>query len=196
MTFMACLNPLNMKNYILYSLPLFFLALTQCTDDPIPNESELITTVNLYFQSVDLKDSVKLSFFDPDGDGGISGTYAQSKAFLNNTHYNLDIELLNESETPVENITEEIHDEKEAHQFFFIPQDTSLLNFQYRDFDANGDPVGLKMLMQTKGKGNASFQLILRHEPDKKAPGVISGSPTNAGGETDIELHFSGIAIQ
>jgi hypothetical protein len=35
-----------------------------------------------------------------------------------------------------------------------------------------------------------SLTIILRHEPDKSAPGVSEGDIANAGGETDIQLNF------
>jgi hypothetical protein len=34
------------------------------------------------------------------------------------------------------------------------------------------------------------LKITLRHEPNKKASGVVGGSITNAGGETDIEVSF------
>ena len=97
--------------------------------------------------------------------------------------------LLNESETPAEDITIEIQEEDDEHQFFFSSDDAT---FAYTDQDGNGNPVGLTFDMTTGSTSNssASMTVILRHEPDKAGAGVSAGDITNAGGETDIEVTF------
>ena len=96
------------------------LLFTGCKkDDPvIPNEEEVITTLNYTLIPSDGGTPVVLSFQDLDGDGGdppviTGGTLAM------NTTYNGSLELLNETETPPGDITEEVEEEADEHQFFF-----------------------------------------------------------------------------
>ena len=169
---------------LLISIALIFSA---CKPDPVdPHEEELITTV-IYTLTPDGGGStVTLTWKDLDGDGGdpaviTGGTLAA------NTTYTGAIELLNESETPAEDITEEIMEEDEEHQFFF-QTDIADLTIAYNDVDADNNPVGLSSILTTGAAGTGSITIILRHEPAKDATGVSDGDITNAGGETDIEV--------
>ena len=101
-------------NYFLFlALPLL---LTSCDkDDPvIPNEEELITTVNYTLTSSDGQDVVLLSFVDLDGDGENQPTI-MGGTLSANTVYTGSIELLNEAESPAEDITEEVQEEDDEH---------------------------------------------------------------------------------
>ena len=97
--------------------------------------------------------------------------------------------MLNESESPAENVTEEIEQEKEEHQFFF-QLSANNASIDYDDVDADGNPVGLLTSVQTDSTGHNMLTVTLRHEPNKNANGVSNGDITNAGGETDIEVMF------
>jgi hypothetical protein len=97
--------------------------------------------------------------------------------------------MLNETVTPPENITEEVEEEGEEHQFFFQVS-TAELDITYDDQDANGLPIGIDTNAITAGAGTGSLIITLRHEPNKTADGVSDGQIANAGGETDIEVTF------
>ena len=98
--------------------------------------------------------------------------------------------MLNESESPVEDITLEVNEEAEAHQFFY--QTSGQIAIAYNDTDNNGKPIGLKTVLTTANAGvGQSIKITLRHEPNKGASGVSTGNILNAGGETDIEVNFS-----
>lgn len=159
-------------------------------DDPIiVDDEELITTVTVTLTPQSGGNAVVLNFSDPDGDGGMDpvidgGTLAA------NTTYTAAIVLLNESETPAENITEEIEEEDEDHQFFFATSGGLDLTVAYADADANGNPIGLATTVTTGAASTGEFTVILRHEPMKDAQGVKDGDIANAGGETDIEVNF------
>jgi len=158
-------------------------------DVVIPNEEELITTVNYTLTPVGGGTEVTMTFKDLDGDGGndpviTGGTLAA------NTTYNGTLELLNETESPAEDITEEIEEEDADHQFFFSTT-VSDLSVAYADQDDDGNPVGLETTVTTLGVSSGSMTIILRHEPNKSGTGVAGGAITNAGGETDIELTFN-----
>ncbi len=181
-------------SYIILIISLLFI---QCGDDnPIPNESELITSVNLRFIHQDLSDTVMLSFQDLDGDGGLVGIYKQNHPFKSSSQYVGTIEVLNEAENPAEDITLEIQDEQEVHQFFYLSSDTSRLSIKYDDLDANQFPVGLKTKLTTGLQGVSSLRLLLLHEPDKSKPGVREGNPSMAGGDSDIDINFQNIKVE
>ncbi len=158
--------------------------------EPAPNEEELITTVKLKVKNTLLSsDSTEVVWKDIDGDGGnppVIGTLTLKA----NSFYSGYLTLLDESHAGhTHNITDEINNEKEAHQFFY--QSTgNLSNFTYVDFDANGKPVGLRFSFQTGAAGSATLRIVLRHQPNKSATGVASGDITNAGGTTDVDITF------
>ena len=167
------------------------LFLVSCEkDDPvIPNEEELITTLNYTLTPQGGGDTVILSFQDLDGDGGnapviTSGTLAANQSYTGS------LELLNEAESPAEDITEEIKEEDEEHQFFFLST-ISDLTIAYGDQDADGNPVGLTSTVSTGAAAAGTLTITLIHEPAKSASGVADGAIANASGETDIEVTFS-----
>lgn len=156
---------------------------------PVVNEEEVITTLILTFTDQENAANVfEMRSTDLDGDGG-NAPVITSDPLPNNRAFNLAVRVLNESGDPAEEITEEIEAEDEDHQFFFQPVGTTLL-VNYADADGNGAPVGLINTASTAAPGVGTLTVILRHEPDKTAPGVITGDIMNAGGETDIEVEF------
>ena len=166
------------------------LFITSCKkDDPIiENEEELITTLIYTLTPEAGGDSVVLSFQDLDGDGAMPPTITGGTLGAN-TIYNGSLQLLNESVNPAENITVEVQEEAEEHQFFF-QNNISGLSIAYTDEDENGHPIGLSSKISTTGSGSGTITVTLRHEPNKTAAGVSTGDITNAGGETDIEVTF------
>ena len=175
-------------------IPVFLLSTTllisSCGKDPDPvNEEEVITTLTMTWTPQGSGSPVVFQFRDPDGEGGNAPTIT-SGALAANTTYSVSLELLNETETPAEDITEEILDEGTEHQFFFGLTEGITLTFSYADTDANGAPIGLETTMTTGDAATGKLQVTLRHEPDKGATGVAQGDITNAGGETDIQVEF------
>lgn len=174
-------------------------ALTACKkDDPKPptgggggpiNEQELITTVKLFFTNADSSDQREWIWRDLDGDGG-NPPVITTVSLAANTAYAVRIEVLDESNpNDVEDITEEIEEEADEHQFFFIVTDANT-NIVYTDQDNDGNPLGLATLWTLGNAANGSVTVILRHELDKGAAGVSAGDITNAGGDTDVEITF------
>jgi hypothetical protein len=106
-----------------------------------------------------------------------------------NTTYSGTLKILNETESPAEDITLEIIEEDEDHQFFFSFSN-DIATTTYSDEDSNGNPVGVKFSLLTGTAGSGSFTITLRHEPNKSAENVVSGDITNAGGATDVQVTF------
>lgn len=154
-----------------------------------PNEEELITTLVLTFTDQETPAEVfEVRFTDIDGDGG-NAPVITGDTIPANRAFNLTLQVLNESGATPEDKTPEILAEGVDHQFFFQPVGTTLL-VAYNDADSNGRPIGLTNLATTAAPGEGTLIVTLRHEPNKTAPGVITGDITNAGGETDIEVAF------
>lgn len=158
-------------------------------DDPIVNEEELITTLRMTLTPAGGGTPVVLSFVDLDGDGG-NAPVITGGTLAANTTYTGALTILNESETPVEDITEEIETEDDEHQFFFTTSAGLNLTVSYADQDGNNNPVGLATSAAAGAASTGTLTVTLRHEPNKTAAGVKEGDITNAGGETDIEVVF------
>ncbi|WP_281543149.1 type 1 periplasmic binding fold superfamily protein [Maribacter aestuarii] len=180
-------NSLHLKS--LFLLSIMGLMLTSCSsddDNPDPvDEEEVITTMNVNLVATGAG-TVTLQSQDLDGDGPNAPQVTISGNLTANTTYAGSIELLNETETPAEDITEEVEEEDEEHQFFFNTSG-ALTGFTYADQDGNGNPVGIEFTLDTGDAGSGSLQITLRHEPKKPNDGSLA----DAGGETDIAQTFN-----
>lgn len=179
------------KTYLQFLLIITIaLLFTNCKkEDPvIPNEEELITTLNYTLTPMAGGAAITLSFKDLDGDGGAAPLITGGTLLANQT-YTGTIDLLNEAASPAESITQEVQEEAEDHQFFLqstIPNVT----ITYTDRDANGNPIGLNSTLTTGAAASGDITVILRHKPNKSASGVSDGDIANADGETDIQVTF------
>ena len=184
-------NNENMKtNPFLYILSLAsLLFISACEKDPeVPNEEELITTLKYTLTPVGGGTPVIFSFKDLDGDGG-NAPVIQEGTLEALALYDGAIELLNESQSPAVDITEEVMEESDEHQFFYTFSNVNATSV-YTDMDSNSNPVGIGTLLSTGTASEGTITITLRHLPDKFAAGVSNGDITNAGGETDIEVTF------
>ncbi|MDB5227212.1 MAG: type 1 periplasmic binding fold superfamily protein [Bacteroidota bacterium] len=183
-----------MKNKISFLLLLFSLLFARCHKDPktpIP-EQELITTLKLTLTDTSLPyPSQTFIFRDIDGDGGADPTI-DSVIIAGGKTYNASLLLLDERNFPADTSTNEIKGLNTLHQFFYQSDPADLFtNFTYTDLDDNGKPLGNLFSFRTKSSSDSGkLIIILRHEPDKNASNVSANDITNAGGETDIEVHF------
>ena len=158
------------------------------TEEPeAENEEELITTLEMTFTPAGGGNEVVFSVFDEDGDGPAAPEYTNGTLSAG-TDYNVSIKVRNDIDN--EDITLEIIEEDEEHQFFFSVTNGLNLEFAYDDTDGNGNPIGLATTFTTGDASTGTMQVELRHEPNKSADGVVNGNPTNAGGETDIQVTF------
>ena len=175
-----------MKNLKLLSLLLVAtLVFVSCDDDdPAPvNEEEVITTLIATLTPQGGGAVVTLTSRDADGDGPNAPVITVSGALAANTTYDGAVQVLNELENPAEDITEEVEEEDDEHQFFY---ESTLVTSAYGDVDGNGDPVGLVYTITTAAAGTGNLTITLIHEPNKPN----DGTSANAGGETDIAATF------
>ncbi|MEM6361922.1 MAG: hypothetical protein AAF149_15915 [Bacteroidota bacterium] len=169
-------------------------------DDPTPpdNEEEFIDEVILTFTpTLSSKEVVTARWFDADGDGVGSGEVTQGIALEENVEYILTFTLNNTVAN--ENVTLEIADEDDEHQFFFsfteniFSDPTGAGNIDndgminYNDEDDNGLPVGLSTTWTAGGHTDATglFTVLLKHQP-----GLKDATSDWSTGGTDIDITF------
>jgi hypothetical protein len=178
----------NLKTIALALISVF--TFSSCNnDDPVAiNQEEVITTVTTTLTAG--SQTVTMTSRDLDGDGPNVPVVTVSGDLLVNTTYSGAVSFLNESVTPVDDITLEVKEEGVEHQLFFqAPEAIGI--FTYADADMNGKPIGLAFTLKTGAEAaNGNIVVILRHEPLKSAAGVASGSLTNAGGATDAQITY------
>lgn len=171
----------------LFVMPLMAIGIISCSKDENPdpiNEEEIITTLTVTLQSGN--STITLESRDLDGDGPNPPELTVSGPLQANTSYAGTVVLLNETETPAENITTEVEEEADVHQFFY-DFSGSIDQITYADQDTNGYPVGISFNLQTGNAGAAGLTVTLRHEPKKPNDGTLA----DAGGETDVTQSFS-----
>lgn len=174
--------------FLKYALLASTLIFASCSDDDdntpdAVNEEEVITTLTVTLESG--SDTVVMQYQDLDGDGPDAATVTVSGSLTANTVYDGSIVLLNETESPAENVTEEIEEEDLDHQFFYTVGSGLDVTTDYTSFDSAGNPLGLTFVLNTAGASSGGLTFTLRHEPNKPNTGL-----ENAGGETDIEVTF------
>ena len=175
----------TMKRCTMYAL--LAIAMVGCSDDDTPevvNEEEVISTVILTL-TPESGEPVILTTQDLDGDGPDDAVITISGSFAENTQYLGAVRFLNETETPAEEITEEVEEEADEHQVFYTTTDGLNIETQYEDEDSQGNPLGLQITLTTGAASQGSLTVTLRQEPVKPNDGLDS-----AGGETDITTSF------
>ena len=191
-------------NILLYSL-LSLVIFTGCEDDDIvpeeEEEMEVITDVQLVFTPTNTLSGLATVYAtaqDPDGEGVQELQVSGSIGLATNASYTLTFEIMNNLETPGEDIGEEIAEEDDEHQLFFAWTEGAFSNptgngnidnasdpVNYNDADGNGNPLGLNTSWTTAGASTGTFTVRLQHQPDVKT--ATSGAND---GDTDFELQF------
>ncbi|MEY8019581.1 type 1 periplasmic binding fold superfamily protein [Muriicola sp. SD30] len=177
----------NIKFFTLVLLTGFLFTSCSDNDNPIPvNEEEIITTITVTLVPNGGGDTITLQSRDLDGDGPDAPVVTVSGNFVANTVYGGAIVILNETESPAENITDEVEAEDEEHQFFYTVSGGLDATTDYANFDDDGNPLGTLFTLSTGAASTGTLGFTLRHEPTKPNTGLA-----DAGGETDLAVTFS-----
>ena len=200
-----------MKNQKFKSLLSLFIPLTlifsSCEkDDPVPEiDQAVITNITLRFTEVnELNQPIDGSSFEVEAEDaqgislGDSPEIETISALLPGKKYLLELDLFNSIAT--ENITEEIAEDDEEHQFYFLGTslvgEAAFLTYTYIDMDGNDNPVGLQgyvTVKETMPVNNGTFRVILRHDLNKEFSGANNPNFSTfeqAGGESDLDITF------
>ncbi len=171
-----------------FSMMISSLLLVSCNNDdndPAPvNEEEVITTLTVVL-TPQSGTAVTLRSQDLDGDGPNAPVVTVSGPLAENSSYSGAITVLNETESPAEDITLEVEEEDDEHQFFYGITGLNATT-EYGNFDDDQNPLGTEFTLMTTDASSGSITFTLRHEPKKPNDGTLA----DAGGETDIAVSF------
>lgn len=171
--------------------------------DHDPNE--VMTTVILSFTPEGGGDAVQFSWADPEDDGS---PVIDAINLTADETYSVSVQVLNELEDPAEDVTVELRDELDEHQFFFYgdavsspanENDDAIITQAYADQDANEFPVGLTNTITANEAGMGTLTIMLRHMPPVNGEAVKTGDLADLvkngdiaslPGNVDIEISF------
>jgi hypothetical protein len=174
------------KNMYLALAFMLMLSVVGCKKDPVdPNESELITTVKVVLtERVSGTQSI-YQFRDLDGDGGAAPSKFDEIVLERGKVYGCNLQLLNESVTPADDITLEVFEEGTDHQIYLTPSNALAVVSNY-SLDKKGLPLGITSTWTAAAAaGTGIMNVTLKHKPGVKA----AGDPVSKG-ETDIAIDF------
>ena len=191
----------NLRKLPIYLFSALAMGFASCeSDDPEPeNDGEVITDVILNFQELDGSGSpigtvTSFKASDPQGIEVGSSPKIDMITLTKGKTYRMSIEVRNSIEN--EDITAEILEEADEHQFFFLGTafTSNIMTITYDD--PSGDALGLRNILNVSsspGTNNTSIQVVLRHDLDKAFPGATNPNFANyvqAGGESDLDITF------
>ena len=191
----------NLRKLSIYLFAALTMGFASCeSDDPeAENEGEVITDVTLTFQELNASGGLVGTPFsakasDPEGiEVGATPTI-ETVRLTKGKNYRLTITVTNSIEG--EDITAEILEEADEHQFYFLGTafTGNIMTIAYDD--PSGKLIGLQnklTVSSSPGTNNTQMQVILRHDLDKNFPGASNPNFANyvqAGGETDLDITF------
>ena len=204
---------MNTKNrfskYGLTSVLIAVVTITGCKKDDdlvvvppaVENELEVITDVKLIFTNTsNASDVVEARAQDPDGQGVQDLSILDSINLDTSKTYTLTFEIMNNLDTPGEDIGVEIAEEDDEHQIFFSFSNNAFSNptgdgnidnsadpLNYNDVDGNGNSLGLSTTWTTSSTqlSGGTFIVNLKHQP-----GVKTSTSSASDGDTDFNLSF------
>lgn len=173
-----------MKNYV-YSVMLISMLFNSCKKETVdPNEGELITTVKLEFTELVSGAKKSSEFRDLDGEGGSAPSKFDDIVLEAGKSYKCELYLLNESVSPVDDITSEVKNEGIDHQIYYTSSVNGLTIIEL-DKDEMGLVLGIESKWTTGSAATGNVNVTLKHKPGTKA----ANDPI-AKGDTDISIDF------
>lgn len=164
------------------------IILASCKKDddatpPVINDEETITTVNLMVTETGTSETKTYSWKD--------GGTADDLSLKANTDYTVEIEFLDESNpSDVEDITEEVVEEKDEHFVFYDATTISgaaIVSASNDIKDGNSIGINIFTALSTGDATTGILKAVLIHEPTTKT----GTSRDDFGGETDVEVDFN-----
>jgi len=166
--------------------------ITSCKKDKPeePNDNEVITTMKLTFVPVGGGTTLTYLFDDPDGPGGAAPTQQEIVLATTKT-YNVTVQLLDKTKTPVADVTLEVQSEPTAHRFYYEPTAPSNIAVSGLDNDTNGVPLGITSTWATGAVATGKLKVTLRHYPGTPPNKAIGDLVSSSKSSTDIEVEFN-----
>ena len=196
------LKNLYIKPIIALCLLVLIFACSKNDPDPV-HEEEVITKVTLEVSKEGSSNPTTYTFeveghdhdheeedHDEEDDDDHEGDHIEIELEANST-YNVSISFYNDSDPDnVENITSEIIEEKDEHQFFYEITDElsgfSIASASNDTLDSNGNPLFIKSTWTTTEETSGEVVGYLIHEPTSKT----GNTRNDLGGSIDIEIEF------
>ena len=149
-----------------------------------PSEADVITTVILTLTDSSTMDVSEFLWEDIDGVGGNEPNRIDTMRIALGKLYSGTIELENRSVTPIENVTTDVYNLQNEHQFFFSVTN-GVATVEASDIDDRGLPIGLMFSVTPATPGTGLFTIALSHYDSRAAKDGVT--PSN---ETDISVTF------
>ena len=187
-----------MKKFVL-SVAFLSALFVSCSDDDdssldgtiVENQEEEINTAIITLVNVDdAEDIVTLSAIldeeEDEVDVTTEGTLSANSSYTGS--WELTAEEMNDTR-------DEIAEEDDDHQFFFLASDGLNIDVEYNDADDAGNPLGLMFTLNTLEASMGTLNIRLSHLLTKTSPGILDGDITEddvieAGGETEFDEDF------
>lgn len=178
------------RPYLALALTGALLAFSSCddhNDEPHDEEGELITTMTLTMTPQSGGTPVTATYRDLDGDGGNAPVMTPETVVLQaGVTYNTTIRILDEANN--EDMTAEIEEEGDEHEFFFVPSPADLATVTKTDRDSNNRPIGLVSTIQPSATAKTgTLRVVLKHQPG----GLKTNNSTISTGETDVDVTYT-----
>lgn len=168
--------------YLVLAALLFTVACTETSTVPDVDDHDVVTTVVL--KTISETDTVTFTWEDIDGIGGAGPNRIDTIALDANTTYACSIALYNRSVSPSIDLTTEIREHDDEHQFFYTLTPAAGA-ITYDDRDANNKPVGLLTNWITIDPATGTLRVDLSHFDDPK-----DKDGTTPSDETDVSVTF------
>lgn len=174
-------------------------------DDHHDHDHGLVTALMLNVTD-SAGNTVVYEWADPTADG--SNVTIDDVVLTAGESYDVNVEVWNQLEEPVEDVTVEILELADEHQFFFTGSgvvgpasagSAAVITHSYNDTDNNGLPLGIDNIFDASGGGSGDLEVTLRHLPPEDgtatkyegmADTVKTGGFAAIGGDNDIQVTF------
>ncbi len=191
--------------FVAFLLSLTFVWTSCSKDDPVPEvDQEVITDLTVTFTEVDEEGNTigtSMDFTASAGEGIALGGEIDVDLITgleSGKTYLMEISAYNSIAD--EDVTEEILEHDEEHQFYFLGSafvgNDAFMSYTYDDQDGNGNPIGLSgfaTVDNSSGANSGEIRIILRHDSDKNMENADNPHWENyaqAGGESDLDVTF------
>jgi hypothetical protein len=153
------------------------MILVSCIPDPVQDPAEDINMVMLEFKNN--KTTKKCVYKKVNG----LITQLDTIKMSPNTIDTMTVRVFYATPTSELEMTQEIKNENEYHQFFYTFSSSINSAHRYLDYDVFTNPIGLKFEMSSGAISNGTLQVKLMHQPNVK-----NGSST--AGSVDVQAIF------
>jgi hypothetical protein len=123
-------------------------------------------------------------FKDLDGEGGLAPSKFDDIILSQGKTYTCELYLLNESVTPIDDITLQVEKEGIDHQVYYTST-VSGLNISELDKDEKGLLLGLKSKWSVGSATTGNVNVTLKHKP-----GIKAANDPIIKGDTDVSIDF------